>query len=150
MEFFMPMVPPTRTEQQHRVVFSKTGHPVFLRDPKLQKARELLAENLKPHIPEKPFEEPLAVSIFWVFPYKKSIPKKKIGKVIPKDTRPDIDNLNKNLLDVMNGNYWNDDSQVVRFTSAKAWYSEPGIFIRITPLDEERFDSQIQQAIRSA
>ena len=142
------MIPPTRTEQQHRVYF-RNGRAMFARDPKLLEAREQLANGVEQYIPDKPFTEPLAVSIFWVFPYKKSEKKSNIGQVIPKDTRPDIDNLNKNLLDVMNEKFWLDDSQVVRFTSAKAWYKEPGIFIKISPLDIKRFQKQIEGAVKS-
>lgn len=40
---------------------------------------------------------------------------------IPKDTRPDLDNLCKAVWDSFNGIVWADDSQVVVLTAAK-WY----------------------------
>lgn len=41
----------------------------------------------------------------------------------PKDTRPDVDNGIKSLLDALNGLAWNDDGQVVKITAEKYYSS---------------------------
>lgn len=148
-EFFLDIIPPTRTEQQHRV-FVSNGHPVFYRDKRLREAREKIDTALEPYKPEEPLDCPVYVKIIWCFPYKKQVRKKDIGKAVPKDTRPDIDNINKNLLDSLNGRFIKDDAQITRLTIEKCWYKTPGIFIKILPLDREIFSNKVIRAVEGA
>ena len=51
IEFFMPMIPPTTTAQQHKV---NMGTKKFYDPPELKSAKEKLKAHLIPHIPDKP------------------------------------------------------------------------------------------------
>ena len=55
IKFFMPMNPPTVTQQQHRVGKGKNGKPVFYDSPELLDAKAKLTAYLAKHIPEQPF-----------------------------------------------------------------------------------------------
>lgn len=149
IEFFCPMTPPTRTEQQHRV-YIKNGRPIFVRDAKLREAISQLERAVAPYVPEEPIDKPVYVKIIWLFPYKKTEKKKNLGNVIPKGTRPDIDNLNKNLLDCLNEKFIKDDSLIVRLTTEKAWYEVPGIYVKIYEVDEDIFASKIESCVKKA
>lgn len=146
IEFFAKMNPPTRTEQQHRV-YIKNGRPIFVRDAKLREAISQIETAVEPFIPEEPIDEPVYVKIIWLFPYKKTEKKSNIGEVIEKPTRPDLDNLNKNLLDCLNEKFYKDDSLIVRLTTEKAWYETPGIYVKISTIDHNIFAGKIEAAI---
>jgi Holliday junction resolvase RusA-like endonuclease len=69
------------------------------------------------------------VSISFVYPPLKGWTKKKHkelmdGNRIYKDTKPDIDNLLKNLWDACNGLVWIDDSQIVEINSVKKIFGD--------------------------
>lgn len=50
--------------------------------------------------------------------------------------RPDVDNLVKGIMDVLNGVYWHDDSQVCSIVKVNKVYSDtPGIEIEIVELE---------------
>ena len=149
VEFFAPMTPPTRTEQQHRVFF-KNGRPVFFRDAKLREAISQLERAVAPYVPISPLEGAVYVKIIWCFPYRKTEKKSLIGEAIPKDTRPDIDNLNKNLLDVLNKKIIADDSQIVRLTVEKCWYHTPGIYVKVSQIDHQIFSGKVEACIEKA
>jgi len=146
IEFFAPMEPPTRTEQQHRV-YIRNGRPIFVRDAKLREAISQLEAAVEPYIPGEPINEPVYVKIIWLFPYRKTEKKSLIGEVIPKHTRPDIDNLNKNLLDCLNEKFIKDDSLIVRLTTEKAWYETPGIYVKIATIDPNIFAGKIEASV---
>ena len=129
IEFFMPMEPPTSTHQlkQVRVV---SGKPQFYEPSKVADARAKLTAHLSKHCPDAPLEGPLRVMIKWLFPTDQ---KHEDGEY--KDTRSDLDNLAKQILDVMTMlGFWSDDAQIASLILEKFWADTPGIFIRITCL----------------
>lgn len=97
---------------------------------------------LAPHTPKKPFSGAVSLEVMWRFPYK--------GKAHYdgeyKQTRPDTDNLDKALKDVMTKlGYWGDDAQVAREHIVKIWHkAKPGIFVRITSITETKL-VQVQE-----
>ena len=90
----MPMIPPTTThqEKQVRVV---NGKPVFYEPQELKTARMKLTANLAKHVPKKKLNGAVRMIVKWIFP-KGGHPD---GTY--KDTKPDTDNLQKLLKDVM-------------------------------------------------
>ena len=125
IEFFMPMKPPTITAQQHKVANGRFYDP-----PELKVAKAKLRDNLIPHIPDKPFDGPLRLVVKWCYPVKG---KHKNGEY--KATKPDTDNLNKALKDIMEdlGFFFN-DSRVASEIIEKFWADVPGIYIRLEQL----------------
>lgn len=128
LEFFMPMVPPTVTAQEHKVRVVN-GKPMFYDTPRIKAARRQLMDALAPNAPEQKMEGAVALSVSWHFPRGRH----KDGDY--KITRPDTDNLQKLLKDCMTAaGFWKDDAQVVREHVEKRWASNPGIYIRAEEL----------------
>ena len=133
IQFFMPMIPPTVTAQEHavRVV---SGKPVFYDPPKLKAARQKLIANLAGHIPDSPIETGCRLIVKWLFPITGS---HRDGEY--KCTKPDTDNLQKLLKDCMTFcGFWQDDALVVSEIVEKFWAEHPGIWICIEEIEEGR------------
>ncbi len=127
------IVPPTATAQQ-KGVFVRNGRARFFTKAKVRDAEDFLAALLAPHAPAEPLRGPVYFQARWCFPYRKSEPKRvtKAGEEIPHTSRPDLDNLEKNLLDVLTRlRFWEDDAQVYAKSTAKAWGPSPYLSIVI-------------------
>lgn len=125
-EFFMPMIPPTTTHQEKQVTV-RNGKPVFYEPSELREARAKLTAYLMKHIPEQPYTTGVRLVTKWLFPKGSS---HKDGEY--RITRPDTDNLQKLLKDVMTKlNFWKDDALVASEICEKFWAADPGIYIRI-------------------
>lgn len=124
---FVPGPPPTVTAQTREVAV-RGGKPVFYKPPRLLEAEAYLRDALLPHAPESPFTGALRLVTKWCFPLS---PGHRDGQY--KTTRPDTDNLQKLLKDVMTRcGFWRDDSQVASEIIEKFWAEEPGIYIEIS------------------
>jgi Holliday junction resolvase RusA-like endonuclease len=125
-EFFIPMIPPTTTHQmkQVRVV---NGKPQFYEPAELQAARAKLRDHLAGHIPQERYTDAVRLVVKWCFPI---VGKHTNGEY--KATKPDTDNLQKLLKDVMTDlGYWKDDALVASEITEKFWAMMPGIYIVI-------------------
>lgn len=128
-EFFMPMIPPTVTHQEHKVTVIK-GKPVFYEPAELKEARSKLMANLAKHIPKKKYEHGVRLTVKWCFPIKG---KHKDGEY--KNTKPDTDNLQKLLKDCMTAcGFWKDDALVSSDICEKFYAKVTGIYVRIDEL----------------
>ena len=128
MRFFVDCVPPTATHQQKRVA-KVNGRLRFYEPPRLAAARELLAVKLEPFCPAEPFACGVALAVSWRFPRGRH----RAGSW--RTTRPDTDNLQKLLKDVMTGlGFWRDDALVAVERVEKVWADRPGILVGIEPL----------------
>lgn len=128
-QFFVHMEPPTVTDQQKRLGV-RNGKPCRYADARVSDAISKLTAHLAPHRPENPMEGPLSLQVKWLFSPR--------GKHVHgdwRDTKPDTDNLDKALRDVMTRlGFWRDDAQVVQAITEKAWWNPPGIWVRIVQL----------------
>lgn len=94
-----------------------------------------------------PFDCPLDVSITFTFPPPKSWNKSqkllfKSGVRMFKDTKPDLDNLEKIVFDSMQGIVYINDSRVCEKRSRKVYGDVPSIVILIEPIAETKAVSQ--------
>jgi Holliday junction resolvase RusA-like endonuclease len=126
-EFFLPMKPPTCTHQEKQVNWdTKT----FYEPDNVKAARLKLQAHLARHVPEQKYSGPVRLVTKWCFPIT--------GKHYDgeyKTTRPDTDNLQKMLKDIMTTlGYWTDDAQVASEIIEKFWAKIPGIYISIENL----------------
>lgn len=130
IEFFMPMVPPTVTQQEHKVTVHN-GKPRFYEPAELKAARSKLTAHLAKHKPERKLDGALGMQTTWLFPCGEShLP----GEY--RTTKPDTDNLQKLLKDCMTATgFWTDDAQVVMESVQKRWNDVPGIYIAVKELD---------------
>jgi Holliday junction resolvase RusA-like endonuclease len=126
IEFFMPMIPPTVTHQEKAVRVVK-GKPVFYEPAELKDARAKLTAHLAQHVPAVKYTSGIRLIVKWCFNRGS-----KHSEGEWKTTKPDTDNLQKLLKDVMTKlGYWADDALVCSEITEKFWSEIPGIFIRI-------------------
>lgn len=127
-QFFMAMVPPTVTHQEHKVSVVH-GKPVFYDPPELKMARDKLTAHLSGHRPATPCSQGVRLVVKWCFPRGKH----RDGEY--RITKPDTDNLQKLLKDCMTRTgFWTDDALVASEIAEKFWAEIPGIFVRIESL----------------
>jgi Holliday junction resolvase RusA-like endonuclease len=81
-----------------------------------------------------PTREPVKVHLDFVLPKPKSLPKHVRFHV----KKPDIDKLQRCLLDAMKGVVFHDDSQVVESHQTKQYGPVPGVWIRLYVADGTR------------
>ena len=67
IQFFLPMIPPTVTAQEHKVTFVH-GKPRFYDPPEVKDARAKLTAALAEHVPEKPSDSAVRLVVKWLFP----------------------------------------------------------------------------------
>lgn len=128
IEFFMAMVPPTVTHQEHKVTVIN-GKPVFYDPPEVKAAKQKLIGHLVKHRPGQRYETGIRLITRWCFP--KSSHEDGEYRV----TKPDTDNLQKMLKDCMTMcGFWKDDALVASELVEKFWAEIPGIYIRIEEL----------------
>lgn len=128
IEFFMAMNPPRTTKQQTKIS-TRNGKPVFYQDKNLSDAESKLLAHLGQHVPDEKFTGPVRLEVKWCWTSK--------SHKAPswKTTRPDTDNLQKMLKDLMTQcGYWIDDALVCSEQVEKIWNDVPGIYIKIVDL----------------
>lgn len=126
MDFFIPVKPPTVTHQEHKIRVIG-GKPVVYEPQELKAARVLLRDHLAGHAPDRPLEGAVRLIVKWCFPLTTG---HRNGEY--KTTKPDTDNLNKMLKDVMTDlRFWRDDAQVAQEIIEKFWAEIPGIYISV-------------------
>lgn len=142
IEFFMPMIPPTVTQQEHKVTVSrKTGRVVFYDPPELKAARSRFMDQVGRYAPEAPLDGALQLITKWIWPMDQER-QEMLAVVDPdrfawKTTKPDTDNLIKLLKDCMTRTgFWKDDAQVASEVTEKFLAHRPGIYVKIMRLQE--------------
>lgn len=129
-EFFMPMQPPTATHQEKRIAW-RAGKPVVYEPPAVRDARQKLAAHLGRFVPSAPYKTAVRLTVKWLFPTNG---RHEHGAY--KTTRPDTDNLQKLLKDVMTDlGFWQDDALIASEIVEKFYAKVPGIYIRIEELE---------------
>lgn len=128
-EFFLPMHPPTTTHQQ-KAIRVVNGKPILYEPERVRAARAKLSAHLSTHAPQSPYTGALRLVTKWCFPIRG---KHTSGEY--KTSRPDTDNLQKLLKDVMTDlAFWQDDAQVASEIIEKFWAEPPGLYIAISAL----------------
>ena len=132
LEFFMAMLPPTITQQEKSITI-RNGKPVVYEPAELKQAREKLRAHLARHVPKKSFTGPVWLGVKWCFPIRG---RHRDGEY--KATKPDTDNLEKMLKDVMGDlGFFKNDAQVASEHVEKFWAKVPGIYIVMESLGDE-------------
>jgi len=128
-EFFMPMKPPTKTHQEKEWTVIN-GKPVPYEPAELKAVRAKLQAHLAQHLPDQKYTRAVRLVTKWCFPITG---KHQDGEY--KITKPDTDNLQKLLKDIMTHlGYWTDDAIVASEIIEKFWAATPGIYIKIEVL----------------
>lgn len=136
---------PPRSTAQEKQYTVKNGKVRVYETANAKAAKQLLRLVLAPHAPREPLTGAIGLDVMWRFAYK--------GRAHYdgeyKTTRPDTDNLDKALKDVMTQlGYWSDDALVAREHIVKIWHkSRPGLFIRITAIKDTPFTKILEQGV---
>lgn len=136
ISFFLPMIPPTVTQQEHEFKVVK-GRVVVYDPPRLKDARQKFMDHLKAQkhrIPGWdyvfPMDGPVRLVTKWIWPVDAEH-KNGTWKI----TKPDTDNLIKLFKDCMTRtHYWHDDAQVCSEVTEKFYGDRPGIFVQVEPI----------------
>ena len=139
MQFKLKMIPPTATAQQKGECV-RAGYIHHYKKKNVAAAEAILRDALLPYVPAEPItEKPIFLMVHWMFPYPKSAKKHLPGWERMKITRPDTDNLNKMLKDVMTDmGFWKDDALICSEHIYKMYGDEPGIEIDIEVVEVDR------------
>ena len=133
---FIAMKPPTVTAQEHKVTVIH-GIPRFYDTPEIKDARDKLAAHLSKHTPDRPYTGAVRLLTKWCFPLSGS---HRDGDW--RTSKPDTDNLQKLLKDVMTSlGYWKDDALVCSEICEKFWAATPGIYIHIEELGRNGYSA---------
>lgn len=132
IEFFLPMNPPTCTHQQKKIGV-RNGKPYLYEPADVKDARQKLTAHLIKHVPAQPYTGGVRLMVKWLFPAARNHHN---GEY--RTTKPDTDNLQKLLKDVMTDlHYWTDDELVASEWVEKFWADTPGIYVSIAALEVE-------------
>ena len=139
MKIELNIIPPKATAQQ-KGAFVLKGHIRFFEKKQVRSAREILFSALKPFQPDEPLATAVSLKVKYFFPYRKSEKKSvlKNSLITPHTVRPDLDNLEKLLLDVMTSlQFWKDDSQVCDKHTQKFFAPQGKIAIEVKEWSNE-------------
>lgn len=127
--FFLAMVPPTATQQEKKIGI-RDGKPFVYPDEKWERARDTLWAHLEPHRPLEPMLGGIVLDVTWCFPANGC------ADGAPWIDKPDTDNLQKGLKDIMTKlGWWYDDSQVFSEHVTKIHSRITGIRIDIEEIE---------------
>lgn len=119
------------------------GRPRTYTPPRTQEYESRIASAFQRAGGEMAPRVPLMVSIQVLKGIPNSAPKHvkagmRDGYIVP-DTRPDLDNVIKAVLDALNGLAWRDDSQVTAIVAKEEYAEIPGVRITITAIPGKQF-----------
>ena len=132
---------------QTRARFFRKGDHVGTYNPQV-KIKEGCKWQLKSQYRDEPLGMPLYLDLTFFMPIPKSTSKPKRREMltgrISHMKKPDIDNLQKFVLDCLNEIVIRDDSQVVEIRARKVYSMKPGTLIRIRPINETGFGEEYE------
>jgi Holliday junction resolvase RusA-like endonuclease len=133
LELFGDPIPAARPK------FRRIKDFVSTYDPQA-KLKEGYRWQLQSQYRELPITTPVAVVTLFFMPIPKSTSgirrRQMLSGLIQHDKRPDVDNLQKFVLDCLHKLVIQDDSQIVDLRGRKIYATKPGTIIRIVPYDQ--------------
>lgn len=138
LSFDVNIEPTTATHQSSLRVLKTRGGRFFVgkqANSKIKRWLEMFKSGIAPYKPSEPIAGPLHVKLVFEFSFLKSTPKYKLKGRFYKTTRPDLDNMEKVILDTLvKEGFIVDDSFVVNKHSEKYHSDSPKISILIRKL----------------
>lgn len=135
---------------QKRPRFNRSGH--CYDDQK--KIKEGYRWQIKSQFRSEPLTTPIALDLIFFMPIPKSLSKLKKRQMenglIGHIKKPDLDNLQKLVLDCLNNLVFEDDSQVCEIRAKKIYSSKPGTLVRVIPLAADKRDLLYENCARES
>lgn len=137
--FILPITPTAQQRPRHARI---GGHDVTYKSTTQQANERTLEAMLLPHRPKTPLSGPLELSFRATFPIPRSWTKKRreaaLRVRIWHTSRPDTDNLAKQLKDAMTRlGFWQDDRQVAVCNMEKIYGGRGEWRVRVRELENE-------------
>ena len=130
IRFTIPIDPPTVTFQD-KCLGVRYGKPYMYESQKLKDAKAMIRAHVGKYKPAEPMKGPLKLSVYWVFRYTKASKEQWMVR------KPDLDNLNKMLQDVLQDlQFFDDDSQIVILQAVKTRFKKPCISVELLELED--------------
>ncbi|MCP4710478.1 MAG: RusA family crossover junction endodeoxyribonuclease [Planctomycetes bacterium] len=130
-------IPPRTTKQHARVVRDKSGQVRAFQPAKVKQAEDTILGLFLPYAPSEPFTGPLKIELILVYPWRKGESKKnRQSRRRWKDTRPDLDNSGKLIIDAIAPKFFIDDAQICSLDFQKFWGDTSGIGLKIYQLSQ--------------
>lgn len=127
IEFFEPMIPPDTTHNDLMAVTRRTGKAAIIKSAALKAVESKWESHLAKHAPQNPLEGPIIAEVRICWPTNGEH-----SQGEPKDTKPDLDNVEKTLWDVMQKlGFFKGDQQIVHKTTSKMWSDPAGVWVRL-------------------
>ncbi len=124
IKFTIPYLVQPKNADRSRVVANSKGELFshHYQPKKVADNAKALAALCAEYRPESPILGPIRLWLEFRYPWRKSEPKKNRHRIRAKDTKPDLDNLEKQLVDVLErSGFFTNDSQVAEKRSVKTW-----------------------------
>ena len=145
LEIFGNPIPKTRPR------FSRRKNYVGCYDEQ-SKIKEGYKWQLQSQFRNEPWEMPLFLDMIFFMPIPQSasaIKKRQMANgILSHCKKPDLDNLQKFILDCMNGIVIKDDRQICEIHAKKLYSPKPGTLIRMIPLSEKKGDLLYENCAR--
>ena len=130
VEFFEPMKLPTKTHNELMPVKRGEGLSI-IKTPELLDVEADWEAHLGRHVPEAPIDGAVSVKMTLLY----GLPDGK-EQFEPKTTKPDVDNVEKTVYDVMAKlGFFTNDAHVASSLTTKAWGEPQGIYVHIEQIE---------------
>lgn len=130
IEFSIPMLPVAK--QSARLGNGRTYQP-----KRVTGNAESLASLLAPYVPIGPLCGPVRLDVVYRYPWRVSEPKKRRQRARLKDTKPDHEQLNKQLCDVFEHmGFVTNDAQFADVRIRKFWTDQVGTDVMMEEVGE--------------
>ena len=130
LKFFTPIAVVPRTTAQQKKFSTKTKR--FYETGKVKNSKATLQRALSGFQPKQEYKTGIRLKVVWIF---KPTQKSKDGE--RKATRPDLDNLQKLLQDVMcDMKFYKDDGLITDLEVSKRWHKNSGLYIEIEEVEK--------------
>ena len=136
MRIILDINPPRNTGQSGKRLGCPRGRAMMFETKESKDTKAMFYALLYDKKPKTPFSCPLIFKLYYFFPYNSTVKTslKKKHAIIAKTTKPDYDNIPKQIQDVMTKlGFWTDDA-VIFNGGCEKYFAEFGkIIIEITP-----------------
>ena len=116
----------------------RLGRVMHFPDAKVVRNSDALVALCAQHVPAKPMEGPVALSLAFTFPWPASMSRRKREQCRGwKSTKPDLDNLEKQVCDVLQkAGFFLNDSQIAMKTTSKRYGDRHRLTVDLGPIHQ--------------